>query len=60
MTTSEYKIYTSNVPPSLKERDGKWFIEIYMGDNTYEAQIGFWLLRQLFERMVIPAILKRD
>ncbi len=43
-------------PPVLKERDGKWFVQIVHGDLTVEAPVGSWFATEFMVRIVIPQV----
>lgn len=54
---SLHKIVT-NVPPTIVERDGKWFVIVTTGSMEIEAPIGAQFVEQLLERVAFPRIRK--
>lgn len=48
----------SNVPPVIRERDGKFYVEVAAGNVEVLAPLGdgSWFLAHFLERIVEPAL----
>lgn len=57
---SDYTLKKVDTPPTLKEIDGRWFIEIHDGSITVQAPIGWWFMRQLLERVILPLLFVKE
>ena len=50
------KQISTDVPPTIRERDGKWFVVLTNGELEIEAVIGPRFVEQLLERVAFPRI----
>jgi len=53
---TDYKTKRVQTPPTIKEIDGQWFVQIHDGDLTLEAPIGEWFAAQFVTRVIIPKL----
>lgn len=54
--TERYRIETTDTPPVITERDGRFFIQISYGNLTLQSEIGSWFVSQVFELFVMPRL----
>ncbi len=55
---TEYQVITTQTPPVIRVIDGKVFIEVIFGEQTFRAPVGdgAWFVSQVVEKLVAPAL----
>lgn len=51
-----YHIVRVDTPPSLRQRDGGWFIVTIYDGTEIEAPVGQWFLAEVMVRLVVPTV----
>lgn len=55
-----YEKRSTQLPPTLVERDGHFFISVSDGLLTLEAPVGVWFCHQIFDRVFMPLLLDKS